>query len=97
MIDYIILILDHPKMIELKLRKQNREIIKQYKTKCAICGESEPCCLEFHHIKTKRFGISQGVTTKEPKELIQELKSCICVCKNCHTKIHNNIIKKESI
>ena len=43
-------------MNNLKLRKQNRELIKKYKTKCKICGESDPCCLEFHHIDKKNFG-----------------------------------------
>lgn len=79
-------------MVKLEVRQNNREIVKQFKTKCKICGESEKCCLEFHHIRHKRFGISQGIKTKSSEELIKEIKNCICICKNCHTKLHNNII-----
>lgn len=82
-------------MNNLKLRKQNRELIKKYKTKCKICGESDTCCLEFHHIDKKNFGISQGITTKTTEELEKELQLCICICKNCHCKIHDKMKKGE--
>ena len=80
-------------MIKLEIRQQNRELIKRYKTKCHFCGESETCCLEFHHFKPKKFGISQGITTKTTEELEQELQKCYCVCKNCHAKLHNGLIQ----
>lgn len=76
-------------MVELEIRKQNRELIKRYKTKCKICGESDPCCLEFHHVNHKNFRISWGITNKNTEDLEKELKLCICVCCNCHHKIHN--------
>lgn len=73
----------------------NKQILDQHKTKCCICGEDSKCCLEFHHIKDKLFNISQSVSHLPTDLFIKEIKKCICVCKNCHSKIHNNIIKYE--
>lgn len=80
-------------MKKSKYYKENKHILEQHKTKCYICGEDSKCCLEFHHIKDKLFNISQSVSLVSTEQFKEELKKCICVCKNCHTKIHNNIIK----
>lgn len=74
---------------------KNKEILNKFKTKCCICGEDSTCCLETHHIKDKKFNISQELKTIPTLELIKELKKCICVCKNCHAKLHNNLITYE--
>lgn len=71
-----------------KYYKQNKEIYNSYKTKCQICGESSKCCLEFHHIGIKHFNISKSLKFITPLQLINELKSTICICKNCHSKLH---------
>ncbi len=78
-----------------KYYKDNKEILEHNKTQCCICGESAKCCLEFHHIKDKLFNISQSVSHLPTSLFIKEINKCICVCKNCHSKIHNNIIKYE--
>lgn len=60
---------------------------------CAICAEAEPSCLDFHHIfGEKEKNVSDFVRTKNVKLLINELKKCICVCSNCHRKIHAGVI-----
>lgn len=74
------------------LYSKNKKIFNQHKTKCIICGESSKCCLEFHHIKNKSFNVSQSLSHIPTELLIKELKKCVCVCKNCHAKIHNKII-----
>lgn len=82
-------------MITEEEKQENKLLLKLRKDKCVICGESEYCCLELHHIRNKLYNISQAVK-KLPKRLfIKELNKCICVCKNCHSKIHNNIIVYE--
>lgn len=79
------------------------QIIKQYikdlksKSKCCICGESENCCLEFHHIGHKNFSIGKIPHTVTLDEVKDEITRTICVCANCHRKLHNNIIKYEGI
>lgn len=83
-------------MVSEDVRAKNKESLKRRKTKCHICGEPEYCCLELHHVRNKQYNISQAVK-KLPNELfIKELDKCICVCSNCHRKIHNNIIELKN-
>lgn len=70
----------------------NKQILNDRKTKCVICGLTDKCCLEFHHIKDKQYSISQAVSHLRQENFIKELDKCICVCANCHKKIHNNEI-----
>lgn len=55
---------------------------------CIICGESDPPCLDFHHLDSsqKEYQISDLVMSKE--KMREELKKCVPVCANCHRKIH---------
>lgn len=75
-----------------KYYANNKKIAEQYKTKCALCGESHKCCLEFHHTGIKHFNISRSLRYVTPEQLIDELQLTICLCKNCHSKVHNGII-----
>lgn len=72
---------------------QNREIYNNHKTKCIVCGEAAKCCLEFHHIGEKHFNISKSLKYITPKQLLDELSLTCCICRNCHSKVHNNLIK----
>lgn len=74
----------------------NKQLLKERKTKCIICGETEFCCLELHHTRDKLYNISQAVKKLPERLFIKELNKCICVCKNCHSKLHNNIILYET-
>lgn len=76
--------------------KTNKLLLKERKKKCCICGETTYCCLELHHIRDKLYNISQAVKTLPTKLFKKELDKCICVCSNCHKKLHNGIIKYEN-
>lgn len=67
----------------------NKTLMLNKKIKCCKCGESDPCCLEFHHVKLKTMSISHAVKNMKPDKFKEELNKCICVCSNCHKKIHN--------
>ena len=69
--------------------ESNKLLMLSKKTKCCKCGESDPCCLEFHHIRDKIMSISHAVKNMKPDKFKEELDKCICVCSNCHKKIHN--------
>lgn len=77
----------------MKYYKENKEIYNQHKTKCCLCGEKAKCCLEFHHVGKKHFNISKSLKYITPKQLLDELKLTVCICQNCHSKLHNGLIE----
>ena len=62
-----------------KFYKLNKELENKRKQKCTICGEDAKCCLQFHHIKDKKYNISQAVRYLNPELFKLELDKCICV------------------
>ena len=74
--------------------KKNSELLTQYKKlhPCQ-CGESDPVCLDFHHIDgDKEIELSKAAIKwgwSDPR-LISELKKCIVLCSNCHRKLHHS-------
>lgn len=84
--------LEHPEVhLAQALRRQRRIIEHLYtlKTPCIICGESDPCCIDFHHINPteKEFTISKRLGISKER-IEREIAKCVCVCANCHRKIH---------
>lgn len=60
---------------------------------CIVCHEKTPVCLVAHHLdpSIKEFNISHELTHNNNQSLAkitEELKKCICLCGNCHRKIH---------
>lgn len=65
---------------------------------CSYCEEKETCCLAAHHLDPalKEFNIGNALNGGySPKRTEAELLKCICVCANCHSKIHAGIIIVE--
>ena len=77
--------------ITYALRRQKRceEWINSLKTPCVFCGEANPICIDRHHINPseKSFAISH-IKGKSKERTLEEMKKCICVCSNCHRKLH---------
>jgi transcription elongation factor Elf1 len=75
-------------------RQRNREFVNQYKTgkQCPYCAESNPVCLEFHHIdkSTKDSNVSRMVYTSGISRIKREISKCELICLNCHRKLHSN-------
>ena len=62
---------------------------------CIICGEQEPCTLDFHHLdmSTKESGISHIVNSNRSMAVLQkELEKCVVLCANCHRKVHAGVV-----
>ena len=56
---------------------------------CSNCGTDDPDVLCWHHIKGKTHTISKMVTSGySVKNILLELKKCVCLCCNCHVKLH---------
>ncbi len=62
---------------------------------CAACGERTPCCLSAHHRDPadKDFPVGDASTGKKysARQVEAELAKCVCVCHNCHAKIHAGV------
>lgn len=74
-----------------------KEWINTLKSPCIICGEADPVCIDWHHVNPndKSFQISCGNHSR--KSILDEIKKCVCLCSNCHRKVHAGKIKLENI
>ena len=86
----------------IKNRKKYCEGIRGFnnnfkrKIGCKICGESEPCCLDYHHIEIKENLVSRLVAGASWKKIVSEIAKCTLVCANCHRKIHAGILESPT-
>ena len=78
--------------------RRNRKYIEEYKLRHPCpCGETESCCLSFHHLEggLKEANISDMVNKGYGIARIKgEIEKCIILCLNCHAKLHSKE-KKE--
>lgn len=73
--------------------EQKDFLYKIKKSGCIVCGETEPCCLDFHHLDPSTKDFTIGASLGASYEKIQrEIDKCVIVCANCHRKIHNGIL-----
>ena len=74
-----------------KRRIVQKAQLYELKTPCAKCGESRPYVIDFHHINPneKRFNISTRATHYSVNTVREEVKKCVCLCRNCHIEFHH--------
>ena len=74
-----------------RYRQRTQDFIQEVRTflGCKFCPETDTVCLDFHHLYNKNFDITK-VNSKNA--VLREMKKCVCVCSNCHRKIHANKI-----
>lgn len=69
-----------------------KEVIANFrKNGCFLCAEAEPCCLAAHHTDptTKEYSVAKLAGGEYNLQLlVNELSKCICLCHNCHVKLH---------
>ena len=77
---------------ETRLRERRRAWVVAYKRDsdgCRNCGESNPVCLDFHHVDEKVGSISALIAERRSLDTIQrELQKCELLCANCHRERH---------
>jgi hypothetical protein len=76
---------------KLKINKERREFINEYKSKCSCikCGENRLYVLDFHHIDPSQKSFEIGNASKYSIERLKlELEKCITLCRNCHSEFH---------
>lgn len=67
------------------------QTIQALKKPCFFCQEADPCCIDFHHLipSEKSFAVSRARGAGlSPERIIAEAKKCVCLCANCHRKLH---------
>lgn len=74
---------------------RNRNIVREIRKKsvCKECGETDDCCLDFHHLdkESKEYTISRLISHHySEKRLLKEIEKCVIICSNCHKKIHGS-------
>lgn len=71
-------------------RARDKAWLREQKTPCIKCGESRPWVIDFHHVdpKTKSFQVSTVAREKSKATVLEEIKKCVCLCKNCHAEFH---------
>lgn len=76
----------------LKGQKKREYYLNKYKSKirkykeylggeCHWCGDNRFNVLEFHHLRDKKYNITQGYYRKD---IYIELNKCILLCTSCH-------------
>lgn len=78
-------------------RKKRKEWFEEItkNDKCLFCNEKEKCCLDYHHVNPQEKDDEVKKMLNEfrsKKKVLKELEKCICVCANCHRKIHAGIL-----
>ena len=72
---------------------------KQLYNGCYYCGEQDPIVLDWHHVNpnTKSFTIGHNIYQFSLDKIINEIKKCVTLCRNCHMKLHMGILKPPRI
>lgn len=78
-------------------RRELKRWLYEYKRdecECARCGESDPACLDFHHVDEdeKEWDVSRRANRGHSIENIRtEIEKCMVLCANCHRREHFEI------
>lgn len=73
------------------LYHERKKVLAEFS--CIACGESEPCCIDWHHVnkREKEFNIATGMR-RGVEVWWDEILKCVPLCANCHRKLHNNLL-----
>ena len=82
---------DKKRYLKASRRDRAREFVRSQMTPCVVCEDFDPVFMDFHHIhpERKEYNIAQMIAMAFPPERIKlETDKCVCVCANCHRRIH---------
>jgi len=78
-------------------RDEIRSVLAEFKSRgCVMCPEKELCCMSAHHLRSedKEFALAKATGLGLSVEKVKlELKKCVCLCENCHRKVHAGLLK----
>lgn len=77
------------KQVVRNIRNKNKYYEFKSILYCVSCSESASYCLEFHHLDSSTKEYNVGNMGRLPWNTVKkELSKCICLCSNCHRKVH---------
>jgi hypothetical protein len=84
----------YDKQLYREYRRHYKELLQEFrKNGCLLCPEKEHCCLDAHHVQKKSFEIGRLLSNRvSPEKVVRELKKCVCLCSNCHRKLHAGLL-----
>ena len=80
---------------QAKGREERQDFVNEYRHPCIVCGEAEKACIDLHHLdpSTKYKNVAQLIVERANIEIIKkEIDKCVCLCANCHRKVHAELI-----
>lgn len=84
--------LERTRRNDVRYRNEAKAAIAAFRVNgCALCSENEEACLSAHHLdaEDKEFNVGDAVRRKfSRKKVEEELAKCVCLCHNCHAKVH---------
>lgn len=86
----------HIKKVSANNSRKRKLFIEWKQTlSCCLCPETFHKCLDFHHVNTKKkdFVLSGSIHNLGLPKVMRELRKCVVLCKNHHTKVHEGIAK----
>lgn len=65
---------------------------------CSCCPETEPVCLELHHLDpSEKEDQPSNLIRVSWDRFMAEARKCILLCSNCHKKYHAGLITLPSV
>lgn len=79
-----------------RISREQREWIFSYlELHPCICGEADPVCLDFDHVRgKKRMEVSRMIGVYSWEAIEKEISKCEVRCANCHRKRHAKLRKE---
>ena len=79
--------------IEAKTKERvarNKAVSVSLMTPCEHCGEFDVAFMDWHHLnpEDKINSVSYILHKRGLDMLLQEIDKCICLCSNCHRRLH---------
>ena len=77
-----------------RVEKRKKWLNELKSAPCTCCGEHHPPeIMEYHHLKGNPDIRVGHLMAHSEKRILEEIKKCILVCPNCHTKIHAGLVE----
>lgn len=84
----------------IQVARAKAVIIEWKASGCKLCRETDQYCLVAHHLDPSKKELVIGLIPQQGYSVIrirQELDKCICLCGNCHAKVHAGLLNVEGM